>query len=84
MQSLKNKMYMVRFLSFTQALLLHSELSEVCLVSTEDIEMHRREPRQVLVIFFIYFSLSKSRVLRGREAVVFIATVVSVMKINNN
>ena len=33
--------------------------------------------------FFIYFSLSKSRVLRGREAVVFIATVVSVMKINN-
>ena len=35
MQSFKNRMDVVRFLSFThKALLLHSELFEVCLVST--------------------------------------------------
>ena len=36
MQSFKNRMDVVRFLSFTltQALLLHSELFDVCLVST--------------------------------------------------
>ena len=34
MQSFKNRMDVVRFLSFTHKL-LHSELFEVCLVSTE-------------------------------------------------
>ena len=34
MQSFKNRMDMVRFLSFTHK--PHSELYEVCLVSTED------------------------------------------------